>query len=305
MTFSERNSIIAQLIAQFESIYLPYPRHIDFHDRCDFLQKLGQHTRGKPQKGFRVLAPSGSGKTSAAIAYIRSVELRTPRTSDFIPILYIALDDFMTSKKLMVAILDQFGDSYSTNGNEQVLKARVYAYMERFGTQLLFIDEVQHLNSRFRGRNDVTDSLKRFLDGGVVPIVFLGTEEATDLFQRNLQLNGRLLAPCDFEPLSATDPDDRALLAGYVERLDRAIVDLGILPHPAKFNTDAWILGCLHAVSSGVIGRVSRLFQVALEIALRREGDRLEVEDLAEAVDAWAVPQSFIALNPFHQERDR
>jgi hypothetical protein len=38
---------------------------------------------------------------------------------------------------------------------------------------------------------------------------------------------------------------------------------------------------------------------------LRREGDRLEVEDLAEAVDVWAIPQSFIALNPFHQERDR
>ncbi|MDR7115618.1 TniB family NTP-binding protein [Caulobacter sp. BE254] len=303
MTPSEFNSEAARFVAIYDQIYIPYTKHIEFHARCDFLQKLGQYSKGSPQKGFRVLAPSGSGKTSAAQAYIRLAEKRTPRTADFIPVLYVALDANMTSKKLMIAILEQYGDGFATHGTEQLLIMRTREYIKRFGTQLLIIDEVQHLNSRVRGRSDVTDSLKRLLDGGVVPVVFLGTEEATDMFQRNLQLNGRLLEPCDFDPLQADDPGDQALLAGYVERLDRAMVDVGVVRHPANFHVDAWVLGGLHAVSNGVVGRVSRLFHSALEMSLRRDGDRLEVEDLAEAVDRWAIPQAFIKFNPFHGER--
>lgn len=132
--------------------------------------------------------------------------------------------------------------------------------------------------------------------------VFLGTDDALDLFTRNLQLSGRLIAPCDFRRLDIESERDRGLLAGYATLLDRALVERGVLREPSGLN-DPWILGCLFAVSDGVIGRVSRLVAVALEFALARNAERLEVEDLALAVDRWAIPNAFCRTNPFLREQ--
>jgi hypothetical protein len=293
---------IADKIARFFSIFIPYPPHSEFQERCDYQIKLGRATRGLAQKGMRTLAPSGSGKTTAAEAFVRRFEAVHPRTDTYVPIVLIALERATTAKKLMMSILDYFGDNYSSSGNEQTLKKRVKACFERFGTELLMIDEVQHLNVRHNSQSDVTDSLKRLLDDGVVPIVFLGTDDALDLFTRNLQLSGRLIAPCDFRKLEYENAGDRGLLAGYALLLDQAMVDRGIMPELSGLN-DQWVLGCLFEVSDGVIGRVSRLVGAALEIALHRDATQVEVHDLSLAVDRWAIPNGFVSSNPFLQER--
>lgn len=289
---------IAEKIAAFKTIFIPYPPHTEFHEACDYLIKLGRATRGQAQSGLRTLALTGSGKTTAAKAFVRLFEAKHPRTDTYVPVVLIALESATTPKKLMMSILDFFGDNYSSAGNEQTLKKRVKACFERFGAELLIIDEVQHLNTRYSAQNDVTDSLKRLLDDGVVPIAFLGTEEAHDLFTRNLQLSGRLIAPCDFDKLKIESERDRSLLAGYVTLLERALVEKGILSRPSDLN-DPWVLGCLFTVSDGVIGRISKLVIAALEVALARDATRLEIEDLAVAVDRWAIPNNFCQANPF------
>lgn len=293
---------IADKVATFETIYVNYPPHSEFHEGCDFLIKLGRATRGRPQKGMRTLAPSGSGKSTAAENFVQRFEARYPRTDTYVPIVYVSLERATTAKKLLTSILDFFGDNYSEKGNEQILKKRVKACFERFHTELMMIDEVQHLNTRRTDQGDVTDSLKRLLDDGVVPIVFLGTDEAEDLFQRNLQLNGRLIAPRDFRKLVIESPNDRRLLGGYARLLDQAMVEKGILSKHSGLD-DPWVLGCFHVVSDGVIGRVSRLISIALEVALRRDATRLEIHDLAEAVDRWAIPGAFCKTNPFLGQR--
>lgn len=297
-TASDLNSQVADKMARFKSVFFPYPPHVAIHDRCDYLQQLGVRTRGQPQMGLRVLAVTGSGKSTAAEAYMAQVETRRPRTSTFIPILKVNLERGTTPKKLMMSILDRFGDPYAPHGNELTLKRRVFACFERFGTELLIVDEIQHLNYRNGIKNDVTDTLKGMLDAGVVPMVFLGTEEAEGMFKRNLQLNGRLLPPCKLHPLSPESGSDRALFAGFVARLERVVVDQGILPEGSNFS-EAGLLPGLFEVSAGVVGRVSRLFQIALERAIRREATLLEPSDIAWAVDAWAIEQDFAKRNPF------
>lgn len=297
---SAKNAEVAEKLERFRSVYIPYPVHTDFQNRCDYLQKLGVRTRHKAQMGMRVLAPTGSGKTTAADRYMEIVERRRPRSSTSIPVVKVNLERASTSKKLMISILDQFGDPFSTHGNELILKRRVFACFQRFKTELLFVDEVQHLNFRSGAGGDVTDTLKGLLDGGLVPIVFMGTEDARSLFTRNLQLNGRLLAPCDFAPLQVTSEADRSLFAGFVERLERVLVDEGIFPEASALR-EAGLLPALFEVSKGVIGRVVRLFQAALEIAIRRDARRIEPFDFAEAIDRWAIPQGFIDQNPIRR----
>lgn len=247
-----------------------------------------------------MLAPSGSGKTAMAKAFVRAVEAKFPPTETFEPIILLSLESAATPKKFMMAILDLYKDKYSERGNEQTLKKRVKACFERKGTLILIIDEVQHLNFRLSGNNDVTDTLKRLLDDGVVPIAFLGTEEAKPIFTKNVQLSGRLIEPCDLTPLNPNSLEGRTLLGTYLAMLEREMVSLGLISSAEAFST-AWVRGCLHEVSGGVIGRVSRVVGVAFKNALYRGSDRIEVADLAKAVDTWAIPNGFIQENPFRR----
>lgn len=294
------NTLAAEKQARLKQFFIPYPKHVQMHSRLDYLQKLAAGQRGTPQMGLRILGPSGSGKSTAAEEYVKLAKQRLPAGSKQLPVLYIPLDKATTTKRLMVSILVELEDPMAEKGSEQTLKRRVVTALERRGVELLIIDEVQHLNFRSTVGNDVTDALKTFLDAGVVSIAFVGTEEAEDMFKRNLQLNGRLLAPFDLQPLSASSAADRALLGNYVESLREAIVRLDVLEEVAPFS-DPKVLGALHEVSSGVIGRISRVFRQAVEGALRRQSKRLEIYDLALAVDRWAIPQNFIKTNPFRK----
>lgn len=293
----ELNDEIAEKLGRFKSVFIPYPRHIELHARLDYLQRLGRQTNGEPQMGLRVLAPTGSGKSTAARAYIAFVEARRERTESFIPVIKVDLERNSTSKKLIMSILHALGDPYAHHGTELTLKRRMLEYFVRFGVELLIVDEVQHLNYRNGLRSDVTDTLKVLLDAGVVPIVFLGTPDAKPMFERNLQLNGRLLPPCDLNPLDNKRAADRDLFARFVSHLDQTIVDQGILPNLSDFE-EAGLVEALFEVSGGVVGRVSRLLQIALEVALRRGAHCIERADVSWAIDHWALPQAFAKSNP-------
>lgn len=298
---AECNEAVVDLLARFNSIFIAYPLHAAFHSRCDFLMKLGRSTRGGPQKGLRVLAPTGSGKTRAAEQFIRMVAERRGAGADSFPVVLVSLDRATTSRKLFSSILMRFGDEFARWATEAVLKERAYVYLRRLGTELLIIDEVQHLTSAGSG-GDVTDSLKRLLDDGVVPVVFMGTVEALKLFTGNLQLAGRLLPPSDYRPLSKEHASDRELFAQFVHELDLATVRDGLVQRLAGLS-HPWISGCLHELSGGVIGRISRIISVALEIVYRRNAECIEVYDLALAVDRWALQQGFTERNPFRSGR--
>jgi hypothetical protein len=294
------NMRAAENLRLFRSIFIPYPKHVALHARFDYLQKLGRSLRGTPQKGLRVLAPPGSGKTKCARSYMDLVWAAEDAASGRVPVLYIQLEKAATARKLYVSLLTELGDPRPESGSEQGLKRRVLDYLRRLGVELLIIDEVQHLNFRINARNDVTDALKVFLDAGVVPIVFLGTEEATSMFRRNHQLSSRLLAPCDLVRLDENDPEDRKVLRSFVYCLNREVVRLGILPTQGAVE-DPITLGCVFAASSGLIGRVATLFEHAVEIAVRRGATRVEIYDLALAVDRWAIPLGLVDVNPFRR----
>jgi hypothetical protein len=294
----ELNAEIARKISAFKEIFIPYPKHMELHVDLDYIRKLGRQTIGQPQMGLRVLAPSGSGKSTAALAYIAAVERARPRTSTFIPVVKVDLERGSTPKTFMMSILIAYGDLHAGHGNELTLKMRVFACVERFQTELLIVDECQHLNYRNGSKNDVTDTLKGLLDAGLLPMAFLGTEEAMPMFVRNLQLNGRLLPPCDLHPLSARRPEDRQLFATFVAKLEKTVVERGVLPQLSTLAADNMLPG-LFEVSDGVIGRVCRLFEAALVHALRRGAFKLERVDISWATEHWAMEQAFIDRNPF------
>lgn len=302
ITIAMVNAEVARRTTLFKRVFIPYPAHVRLHAEFDLLRQFAREMRGMPQYGVRILGPSGSGKTSSAEAYISLAKKQTPFTDDYIPIIKIYLERHTTSKKLMVLILQAFGDPHPEHGNELTLKKRVMACFKKFKTELLIVDEVQHLNYRNGLKNDVTDTLKGLLDAGVVSIAFLGTDEARKMFGRNLQLNGRLRPPCDLKPLNVRNKADLQSFAGFVSRLDQTLVEVAGFSSLSNL-TEPSTIAALFEVSKGVVGRVARLVHIAMEAAIRRNSDSITLDDLSWAVDAWAIEQAITDKNPFKELR--
>lgn len=298
---SDRSIRVAKAMAALKSIVLPYPRQQTLMAELDELRLIGLETKGEPQNGLRLLSPTMSGKTVTARQYVRYVSKQAHREEGHRPVLIVPLEVTGTPRSLFSSILTALGDDYSCSGTEQTLKRRVLKAFEIDRTELLIIDEVQHLNHRLTIGNDVTDTLKRFLDDGVLPIAFLGTDAASDMFRRNPELNGRLSAPCSLPPLDWDDEEDRALFIGFASKLDEAMVEKQIFRTASGFAADEETLRPLFDACNGVIGQLVGLVRTAAKEALRRDDDAIQISDLADAVDRWSIQHGFITYNPFQE----
>jgi len=286
----------AAKVALFDGIYLQHPGHRKLFAQFDYLRELGRAGSG-PKRGMRLIGPSSAGKSTALEQYERLDAKRHKQEDGHVPILRVALDRACTTKRFVTSILDRYGDEYSESSVESTLRKRMYACIERFRTELIFVDEVQHLNYRSSARSDPTDALKRILDDGVASLVFAGDETALPLMRRNIQLANRMIAPCDLMPLT-TAGQDPATFKSFVKRLDKAMVDRGVTKRSSGLDGDQH-LRCLFVVSGGLLGRVVNLVRAALEISARREALFVEPCDLSGAVREWAIPQLIVKYDPF------
>lgn len=289
---------VASTLGKFVDIRISNERHDRLISYLERLTAIGIATSNGRKMGGRALAPSATGKTSSAEAFRTKYEARGLHSEGERPVIIVPLDSACTSRRLFAAILRTVGDPLCDTGTEDILRSRSYVALKRLGCRLLIIDEVQHLVARSSVRNDICDVLKRFLDDGIVPLALLGTDEATELLNKNVQLASRLHAPFDMPPLKTSSLEDRKLFKAYVANLDQALVDTGILKRKSGLDA-ARTLTCLFKISGGVLGRVTNLIREALIHAVEREAEYVELYDLSFATSHWAVGQGFVKENPF------
>lgn len=72
-----------------------------------------------------------------------------------------------------------------------------------------------------------------------------------------------LMAACRPVDIQRRPPPSSRISFGYWERLDQEIVRLGLMPEPTGLH-HAEVVAALHTVTSGVVGRISRLTEAAL-----------------------------------------
>ncbi|UAJ11078.1 TniB family NTP-binding protein [Glacieibacterium megasporae] len=293
---------IADKVAVYERIYVPNPAQTRVFAAFDELRELGR--KGGRMLAIRNLAPSGSGKTSTAIEYQKHVLAMKRHADGDTPVVIVQLDLATSTKRLWSSLLYQVGDQFHDKGSGDAMRRRSYDYLKRRGVQLLIIDEIQHLSTMTSDRHDVTDAIKRVLDDGIVPLVLMGTDQAKAMLQRNIQLSNRMLPPCDLRPLDEGSERDYADFKGFVKRLDARMVESKVVRTSSHLD-DPQTLACLHEISRGIIGRVVNLVRVALQSAIRRDADYVELCDLASATDNWAVAQGIIEINPFRHALKR
>ena len=226
--------------------------------------------------------------------------------------LHVTIGSNATPKALAGDILEKFDDPHARTGTEMSLLGRVYRYMNHFGTQILFLDEIQHLDHRLTQNEKkierasaplssaVPDTLKTMLIRGLVPIVFIGTSEAKNMIMSERQLRERCLSHIDFSTLRPEVFEERDIFERYLENLGVKIKQHGVLDEVADL-LGAGLPPLIHVVAGGRLGAASSLVAAACMVARERGASRLSREHLASAVNEWAIPMELIDYNPFEQ----
>ncbi len=301
---SEMLAAEATVLACFDGIYIVNHRHLPVFVALEQLRRLGLAQPGQRKRALRVLGASGSGKTTTIMAYAAKIEARLPEDERAWkrPVVILPIHPKVKVKGWWSALLQVLGEEISRpRDTEETLRRRAYEAIARSGIELLVIDEAQHLAVSTKAIGEVTDRLKRFLDDGIVPLVFVGTSEARGLLQSNHQLVNRMLPPADIPGLRSENVKDRRELEHFLKRLDAEIVARKLMAEPAGLD-ETLVAASLVQVSGGNLGRIVNLLRIALGRAHRRQASRIELLDLQSATALWAVGQDLITSNPFTPE---
>jgi AAA domain len=251
--------------------------------------------------GLRLSQVSQAGKSHVLRRYAEWLDERTMLATGTISphqVLYVCLSVRITLKMLCVQLLRMLGCPHADKGNVDEVKQRTREFVEARGVELLIIDEVQHLKTDTIASVDVTDELKNFLELGIVPVVFAGNEESRPFFEANTQLASRLGTPLELSAVDTAQNKQLADFATFCVDLDEALVTAACTRRQSGFG-DPLILDALLRASGGMLGRVCRIVESALEYASLRDADFVEAFDLSWAIDNFAIPQRYTSSNPF------
>jgi hypothetical protein len=285
--------------------------------------RVCRQSRGKPLNGRRLSEESQAGKSSTIERLkfeLAEEDKAAGREVNPYRLIHITIDRRMTLKMLYQEILHRMADEFvdasgarfrsgderdrlirgKFHDNIKVLEQRIGEWVPKLGVEAIVVDEVQHLHRSSDDASEVTKKLQAFLDRGVVPLVFVGDETSRVFFDCNPQFAARLMRPLDLQPLAIRSTPQRKLFKDFCVNFDRLIMEAGLTPISSRLDAPEALDGLI-AASSGHVGRVARLLQIALPSALERGAASIEVYDLANAVDDYAIGLGWINHNPFFQ----
>ena len=292
---ASRTSRVALALSQLMRIKIPYPLHIAAMAEIEELRLLGQETRGQQQLCLNIFSATGTGKSTVAKQY-KLIHTRDD-PEDVKTVIHARLGTTGTARDLYVSILAELGDGFAGSGTAHTLRRRAIRAIEDYGVTLVMLDETQHSANRTGFSREITSELKTLLDTGIVPFVLLGTEAAIRTVGEDRELSGRMMSPCRLDPLNVNDDEDFELWRGFLEALDRRMVQDKIVHQPAGLG-ETNLAFSLGEACNGVIGQVMRVMTMALRNTIREGRDQVTIEDLAIAINEWSLEHGFAKRNP-------
>lgn len=307
---------------RFKSIWVDFPpqRRVNRQIRRYLVSEAGR--RGRPITGRRLSQFSQAGKSATVERLVKELmdeEIAAGREPNPYRVIHVTIAKRETVKQLYQKILRKLGDELvefptpaqlrlsdadrrklSTIDRDSVttLEQRIAEWVVKLGVELIVVDEVQRLRRAADDASEVTQRLQDFLDRGIVGLVLVGDETSRQFFESNAHFAARLLKPLQLRPLRSGAAADRRLFMEFCKEFDRQLVASLATPVSSGL-TDPAVLEALLAVSSGHVGRVARLLEVALPAAIERGAACIEPYDLSNAVREFAIPTGWIGHDPF------
>lgn len=308
----------------FNTIWIDYaPQRLVMNQIRRYMRaNAGKH--GVPLGGRRLSQFSQAGK-SALIERMKvelaEEDLEAGREVNPYRLVHITIDKRITLRMFFQRLLAMLGDEFHDEPSDKTLRAvdrmaknvrsisrdnatmleeRIGQWVRRLGVEVIVVDEVQRLKRVSEDAHDVTEKLQAFVDRGVVPIVLIGDEESLEFFQANKQFSARLGRPLELKPINEGKVAELKLFKDFCVAFEEQFLENGVFAVRPGLGDDD-ILDGLLAASSGHVGRVARLLEVAAIAAAERSAATIDRFDLFNAVEEFAIPNDWIDHNPFER----
>ncbi|MGI6852161.1 ATP-binding protein [Mesorhizobium sp. 1B3] len=317
-----------RILEEFLNMRIKHPRLDDAYALYDDLRHVKRSCPHEPQRFGALFADPQSGKSTCVKMYIESRVVDDAIERGLFPgsmdrrivakqqrlALHVTLSTNATPKSLATDILTAFGDPRASYGTAQSLLQRAYGYMQHFGTEIVFIDEIQHLahkTARVDGKAErsnllestaTTDTLKTMLLNGLVPMMFVGVREARHHLFNDPQLAARCISELDFGRLTFDNPKSRNIFIEYCGRLGIKLQQHGLFSKASDLVSGA-IPGNINEVAGGRLGMASNLVLAACKVAVEEGAPCVTWNHLDEATEDWAIPMGITSRNPFRRQR--
>ena len=284
----EATARVAGKLAAFKNKdFIRLPVLVTLIKEMDVLRQAGALLApGVQHDGMCVCLPAGVGKSTAAAMMAASAATRAGVPVSEGPVLVVALDVEETIS-VWSCILRALGDPYFDVGYPKNLKKRAIKLLGKRGVDLIIIDEFNHAVDRGQARL-IMNTVKEILNGGIAPVVVMGTNEEVEKLPRNKAFERRMVHATDIGPLDWENHEQD--WRGFLQGMDRAIFGGGILPAISGLGSRK-LAEALCESSNGVIGYAHWIVQDALTAVLRRDGRTIERADLAVSVNRFLVKE--------------
>ncbi|WP_225100323.1 AAA family ATPase [Streptomyces sp. CoH27] len=240
-------------------------------DRIDDVRLLNRYAVG-PRYGVLLHGQAGTGKTTALLEARRRCTAQShhrpgtqSRGDGAVPVVYVRLPPATSPRLLLVELARSFGLALRGSPTTSQCAHRVAAAMKDARTDLVLVDEAQHLHGPGWSGSAVADTVDYLCDRIPATFVFAGIGSPASLASAVSGVQHRRLVPVQLTDMPAGEDWCRVLA--------EAEAALRLRAHEP--GTLTGLAGLLHERTGGNTGRLTFLLRTAAVRAVQDGSERL------------------------------
>lgn len=296
---SYREQEYTKRVEHVKKLIVTHPQYQEVYEE---LEEIHISSKGSVQASqLNICGRTGAGKTTIVRKYVEQFPRKQTKTGTIIPILYVKVPPRLkTPKALASKILGEMGDLFANSGTDEELGRRIVQFVRDCQTEMIILDEFQHLIDRDTQNVLATasDWLKLLTEELNIPVILCGLPESEAIFEYNEQIDGRYPRRIILEPFGFEDQSQQKKFRLFLKKLDEE------LPFSQYSNlSDPVLASKIHYVSEGVPRYIKDLLIEATKLSLKQGLDYINENSLHDAFHRLTRSNQRYAINPFGENR--
>ncbi len=211
-----------------------------------------------------LVGPAGSGKTKICESILRKFKPYKKTVNHFestiTPAFYTSIPSPVTIKGVAINMLSSLGADNPHQGNLNDIQNRLGVLLKNSETQVILLDELQHLMSKSSSNVQIKDWIKFLINEYKIPIVVVGTPECESLIDSDKQLARRFVRR--FHLRNFPSPMQSNLFGTYLKGVKKQFQKVANIAIDIDLTDPNTVLA-LYVATGGNPSDISQLFKQA------------------------------------------
>jgi len=273
---------------------IEHPEYTNAHERLRELHAAGKD--GLPFDHMKILGPSGAGKSTLLEDYAAKYPPHDKEDRTFTPVLLSRVPPRPTIRKLTTRMLHDMRSPFWNKGDELEQAFQLYTLVRECGTELILLDEGQHLVDRGKRKTHalVADWIKEATDETGIPWAIAGLERTKLLDEANDQFGRRFSSEVTLDRWDPADVGDQAQIEGIVaEQVEQFGIRLS-----AAVNLPRLAL-CVGYASDGIFGYIQKMTAEVARVQRKNPNTPADLTTFSHAFLSKIWAEAPDTRNPF------